>query len=135
MREQLEGKVHGVHCISAVARIGLDSLLDDVTKTLMQTHMPQSEPVITERSAEKVPMLRPSSVDRTRVVVTRKRGKYVVTARKAERVAGMVKKSDRNALLQFHEYIRRLGVVAALEEARIKHGDVVVIGRLELEWE
>ena len=47
----------------------------------------------------------------------------------------MVAEEDWNARMQFYGYLKRIGVVRALEEAGVSPGDTVVIGRAEWEWE
>ena len=46
-----------------------------------------------------------------------------------------VDRNNWNAMVQLHEHLRRLGVVAAVEEAGIKPGDTIKVGKLEWEWE
>ncbi len=42
---------------------------------------------------------------------------------------------DWDAKMQFHDHLRRRGVLTALEEAGIETGDTVRLGAKEWEWE
>ncbi len=128
LRPKLGG--HRVHCISALARRGLDGLLDDVAGTLASAR----EEAAKAPEGDGIPVLRPRPVDRG-VEVSRIEGVYVVALRSAERIAAMVDSSDWHAQTQLMEQLRRLGVVSALEKAGARAGDRVKIGKTELEWE
>ena len=79
-------------------------------------------------------MIRPRSVDRETSVI-REGDTYVVPVRAAERIAALVDPDDWEARTQFMEHLRRMGIMSALEKAGAKDGDIVRIGKLELEWD
>ncbi len=120
---------HETHEISAATHEGLRSLLDAVRRelSLQRTHVP-------ERDVSEVPVVRPAP-RRGPVGVGVEGGVFVVEAPGAARVAAMVDASDWNARMQFYAYLRRVGVVKALEGAGVTAGDLVRIGRFEWEWE
>lgn len=60
---------------------------------------------------------------------------FIVNSRRACRIASMIDEKDWNARIQLYGYLRRIGIVKALEEAGISSGDTVRIGKLEWEWE
>ena len=136
IRRRLSAEGIRVHGVSIATREGIDALMGDVLRTLQEEqedrerHTGSSD----ERPAgEKIPVLRPRP-RRERVRVRRRDGAYVVDAPSAARVAGMVDAGDWNAMTQFYAYLRRVGVVKALEDAGAAPGDTVVVGRLEMEW-
>ena len=148
IRRRLSAEGIRVHGVSAATREGVDALMGDVLRTLQEERERRAgspcevtvrgEPVEpltgTEGpSQEKIPVLRPRP-RRERVRVRRRNGAYVVDAPAAARVAGMVDVGDWNAMTQFHAYLRRVGVVRALEDAGAGPGDTVIVGRLEMEW-
>jgi Obg family GTPase CgtA-like protein len=59
----------------------------------------------------------------------------VVESAPAARVAAMVDRRNWNAMIQLRRYLKRVGVVKALEDAGVGPGDPVRIGKLEWEWE
>ena len=119
-----------VHAVSALARIGLDSLLRDAAAALA----PETPDQMKTRGEDAAPVIRPRMADReTRVA--RDGGDYVVRSRAAERIAAMVDPGDWEARAQLLEQLRRMGVTAELGKAGAQSGDRVRIGRLELEWD
>lgn len=133
LRRSLSSQGSRVYGVSAVTREGIETLMDDVLKTLQEAKAAmEAEPVDTEDYD--IPVLRPKA-RRERVQIRKRAGTYVVDAPAAARVAGMVNAADWTAMTQFYAHLRRLGVVKALEEAGVTSGDTVAIGKLEMEWE
>ena len=120
---------HETHKISAATHEGLHPLLDAVRRELS---LQRADAPVRDGSA--VPVVHPAP-RRDRVGVGMEGGIFVVEAPRAARVAAMVDASDWNARMQFYAYLRRVGVVKALEGAGVTAGDIVRIGRLEWEWE
>lgn len=118
-----------VHRISALARLGLAELLSDVTGRLAA--MPLAK---RDNPVPSAPVIRPRPVDRQPKAVRDGQG-YAVPVRAAERIAARVDPGDWEARAQLLEYLRRMGVTAALETAGVQPGDIVRIGKLELEWD
>ena len=86
------------------------------------------------RAEQAAPVIRPRATDReTRVA--RDGDAYVVSVRAAERIAALVDPGDWEARTQLMEQFRRMGVTSALEKAGARAGDLVRIGKLELEWD
>jgi Obg family GTPase CgtA-like protein len=69
------------------------------------------------------------------VLRERERSIYVVTARKAERIAGLTNLANFRAKLQFRKELAKMGIIKALEAAGIEEGDQVRIGKTEFLWE
>ena len=117
------------HEISAATHEGLGPLLDAVRRELS---LQRARGPLTDRS--ETPVVRPAP-RRGPIGVGVEGGVFVVEAPGAARVAAMVDASDWNARIQFYAYLRRVGVVKALEGAGVAAGDVVRIGRFEWEWD
>ncbi len=126
---EAEGWHHETHGISAATHEGLRALLDAVRRELSLQRA--DVPV---RDGTEVAVVRPAP-RREPVGVGVEGGVFVVEAPGAARVAAMVDASDWNARMQFYAYLRRVGVVRALEGAGVATGDVVRIGRFEWEWD
>ena len=128
LQEELPGRE--ILRVSALARIGLGDLLGEVARALAET--PRDQPA--DVAEPPAPVIRPRPADReTRVI--RDGETYVVLVRAAERIAAQVDAGDWEARTQFMEQLRRMGVMSALEKAGAGAGDVVRIGKLELEWD
>ena len=59
----------------------------------------------------------------------------MVRSTDAVRIAGMVDLDRWEARMQFYRRLQHTGVVKALEEAGVRPGDTVHIGKLEFLWE
>ena len=116
--------------VSALARIGLDDLLRDVTHALAAAPTERQE----TRAEQAVPVIRPRTTDRE-IRVARDGDAYVVAVRAAERIAARVDPGDWEARTQLLEQLRRMGITSTLEKAGARAGDLVRIGKLELEWD
>jgi GTP-binding protein len=121
-----------VHMVSVATRDGVDALLDTVLSTLETT---RRERDVRRKDVEpqEVPVLRPRPQTGAKVSV--RDGVYVVDAPGSDRIAAMVDMGDWDAKMQFHDHLRRRGVLTALEEAGIESGDTVRLGAKEWEWE
>lgn len=125
--EQLQARQ--VHCISAVARLGLEPMMDDVLASLrsLENDEPQSD------SGEAV-VLRPEPADAPFAVEKKGRG-YVVHADQPGRIAAMVDPGDWEARAQLYGHLERVGVMGALQRAGAGAGAVFWLGGKEWTWE
>ncbi len=121
-----------IHAISAAQREGLSPLLDGVLQALDAALLSDEKAGPPDGLA--LPALKPSRLG-GRPAVRRQGGKLVVTSSGAARLAAMVDQRNWGAVVQFREQLKRIGVVAALERAGAKSGDVVRVGKVEWEWE
>ena len=122
------------HPVSASSRDGLDLLLDGVLRLLAEAGSVGSTPPQGNGNEEPAPVLRPRPVHEVPRVI--KDGAcLVVESVPAARVAAMVDRRNWNAMIQLRRYLKRVGVVKALEDAGVGPGDPVRIGKLEWEWE
>jgi GTP-binding protein len=131
LRTRLIEKGQPVFFISAVARQGIEPLLDKAIELLADTHRILEQDALADYETK--PVLRPKPRSEP-VKVRRENGTFVVTAPTAARIAAMIDESDWTARTQFYGYMMRTGIVRALEEAGIGPGDTVRIGRAEWEW-
>ena len=122
------------HPVSASSRDGMDLLLDGVLRLLAEAGSVGSTPPQGNGNEEPAPVLRPRPVHQVPRVI--KDGAcLVVESAPAARVAAMVDRRNWNAMVQLRRYLKRVGVVKALEDAGVGPGDPVRIGKLEWEWE
>ena len=127
LREQVPERQ--IHCISAVARLGLGPMMDDVLASLRDLETDE-----TPGANGEAVVLRPDPVD-ARISVDRKGRGYVVSAPQPARVAAMVDPSDWEARAQLYGHLERTGVMAALQKAGAGPGDVFRLGGKEWTWE
>ena len=116
--------------ISAVTREGLDSVWSKALELLKEVRKEGEELII-----EAVPVLRPRPVRKPTIEVVRGQDAFVVSLPRAERLAAMVDPMNWRATLQLYRALDRMGVVKALEEVGVQSGDVVRIGKFEMEWQ
>jgi Obg family GTPase CgtA-like protein len=114
--------------ISAAGRLGLDGLIEKMLEALIES---RGDPQPVE---QQVPVLSPVEPRREQLV-RRVGGKLTVTLSAATRLAGMTDSNNWEARLQLYDQLRRMGVIQALEDAGIKHGDTFKVGKLDWEWE
>ena len=129
LKAELQGAGGDAHAISAVTREGLDGLLDAVLTAIGEAHQDQ-EP----KKEAPLPVIRPGPRWEPPEVL-QEEGVYVVKSAGATRIAAMVDETDWSALSQFMRHLRKTGVLRALEQAGIKTGDTVRVGKIEWEWE
>ena len=127
LRQALPGKK--VCAVSALAKIGLDGLLQDATAALAAASDRREA-----RVEEATTVIRPRMADRE-AGVAQDGGGFVVHSRAAERIAAMVDPGDWEARSQLMEQLRKTGVTSDLAKAGAQSGDRVRIGKLELEWD
>ncbi len=66
--------------------------------------------------------------------IERSGGQWYVHGKQIERVAAMTYFEFDATLVRFQHILERMGITAALEEAGVQTGDIVVIGDQELQW-
>ncbi len=127
LAEQLQARQ--VHCISAVARLGLEPMMDDVLASLrsLEADEPQGD-------RGEVVLLQPEPADAPFSVEKRGKG-FVVHADQPSRVAAMVDPSDYEARAQLYGHLERVGVMRALQRAGAGADDVFWLGGKEWTWE
>ncbi|MDP3063912.1 MAG: Obg family GTPase CgtA, partial [Chloroflexota bacterium] len=124
----LEATGRPVAFVSAATREGVDTLLARTAELLFAIPReaappgPPSPPVVRPRVRERGPL------------VERRGQEYVINSSRAERLARLANLKDHRIRLQLHRELDKMGIVRALEEAGVKAGDTVRLGKLELEW-
>ena len=126
---ELKGEGYPFCAVSAAGRLGLDELIEKMLEALVESRE-EAEP----GEAVEIPILSPVEPRREQLV-SRVGGELVVTLSAATRLAGMTDPNNWEARLQLYNQLRRMGVIKALEEAGIEHGDVFKVGKLDWEWE
>ena len=116
--------------VSAASGRNINTLLDKVIESLDRLEREAVE----EPTQPRGDTLRPPPV-REKAKVRVEAGGFVVDDSSISRIAAMVDSDNWDAKLQFHAHLKRMGVVRALEEAGVSHGDTVRIGDMEWEWE
>lgn len=127
--EQLEREFErlGVHPypVSALARTGLQELLQQAARLVDQAEPPQPVELPVHRPAPELPSYQ---------VHQRQDGSWEVEGRALERAAAMTYWEYDEAVQRFQRLLQRLGVNQSLREAGVQDGDLVRIGEHEMEW-
>jgi len=79
-------------------------------------------------------VLRPLPADK-RVEVSKKDGVYHVSSAKAAQLVVMTDMTNAESRLYLKEQLIRIGVIRALTKAGVKPGDIVLFGKVEMEWQ
>ena len=116
--------------VSAASGKNINALLDKVLEGLDRLKREEED----EPAPRFVGTIRPVPVEE-KPKVRRTDGGFVVEDSSISRIAAMVDPDNWGAKIQFHAHLKRKGVVRALEEAGVSHGDTVRIGDMEWEWE
>jgi GTP-binding protein len=116
--------------LSAVTGEGVQDLVRRVWAELTRLRAEQPAPAVAEPEAA---VLRPAP--RTRVMVEKRNGRYVVHSRRVEAMAEMLDLAQEEARAEFYRRLTRLGVVAALRRAGVQPGDKVRFGTVDVVWE
>lgn len=127
LTEQLQSRQ--IHCISAVARLGLGPMMDDILASLRSLETDQPQDTVSEAV-----VLRPEPADAAISVEKKGRG-YVIRAGQPDRMAAMVDPGDWEARAQLYGHLERVGVMGALQRAGAGAGDVFWLGGKEWTWE
>lgn len=124
--------------ISSITGEGVDDLMEYVSKKLKK--LPKEdlydiEPVEGETiNGEKVYTLSDEG-QQEKFVITKEKGKYIVTGDAVERLMRKVNITDYESLYFLHRKLDEIGVQQALKKEGIREGDIVRIGNYDMEWE
>ncbi|MBI2964987.1 MAG: GTPase ObgE, partial [Chloroflexi bacterium] len=124
--------------VSAATHDGLDNLVPAIFD-LVDRYTAKAEPAadgispVSAPAEEDLPVLRPRPIVRSGV--EREGDAFRVTHRRAIRLANGSDLSIWKAQMQFHEQLRRMGVVRELERLGVAPGATVRIGDKELVWD
>ena len=124
-----------IYLISALNRTGLDIVMNQIAEQLGRTKSEGDNKEINKyKEKELVEIIRPKPVDE-KTSVFKEGKKFRVEHYQAERIAGMVDQSNWEANTQLYGYLKRKGVIAALERNNIKSGDIYILAGKEWIWE
>ena len=128
LRKRLASYGMARYFVSGQSGEGIDDLRAGLHKLLAQV------PPAPRRQPEGLSVLSPSS-RRGLPSVVKDGDTFVVSSPPAERLVVLPDMRQFKVRLQLREELARLGVLRALEEAGVKHGDTVRIGTREFQWE
>ena len=125
-----------VFFISAVSGEGIDAMLGRVVEML--DTLPKDEPAAEQDSPGVIPPDL-SGPNRRRPAVqpitfAKENGVYVIQSEQLERLSALADTRDYRVLLQLWREMNRLGIARRLQDAGIRPGDTIRIGRSEMEW-
>ena len=122
IRRELAWVKTPVRFISAAGNIGVQELMREAATLLETLPKPEPQDIVEIEAAAEGPKVRKAE------------GVYEVLDERAVRFVEGSNLREWAGRVQVKLRLDRLGVTRALEEAGIKHGDMVRFGKLELEW-
>jgi GTPase len=113
--------------LSGATQQGIDKLVQTIFQTLAD--IPEVSPVV------ETPLYTlPDESDVPFTVEKDEDGLYVVRGKRIERAAAMTYWENEEALMRFQRIMEAIGLTQALRDAGVQEGDMVQIGKHELEW-
>ncbi|HEY6408233.1 MAG TPA: Obg family GTPase CgtA, partial [Ktedonobacteraceae bacterium] len=133
LKAQAEKAGYPVFAISAASHQGTDELMQYTALRLNEIRREEAERTAANINIEEPGIiLRPQPDDA--YMVSREGGVYVVRGKRVERAVSMTDLENEEGMDRLQVTLRRMGVTRALEEAGVKVGDTVRVGKVELYW-
>src|SRR6266446_2183599 len=133
LKAKAEAAGYPAFAISAVTHQGVDELIQYTARRLQEIQQEEAERVAAEViTGKEGPVLRPQPEDA--FSITREKGVYIVRGKRVERTVSMTNLESEESMDRLQVTLARMGVTRALEEAGVKVGDKVRIGKVELYW-
>jgi GTP-binding protein len=132
LRVRAEAKGIPARAISAVAREGVQGLMNLTSERLRELRAEDAERAALAPVAATGPVLRPEPEDA--FTVERTNDGFVVRGKRVERMAAMTNRENQEAMERLERTLRKLGVIEALEAAGVQPRDTVHFGKVELLW-
>ena len=123
--KQFKKKGVKLHLVSALARKNLNDILWKAHQELV--NLPEIEVV------EKLPVYRPEAKEKA-FEIKRTNSGWRIVGDAIERAAAMTYWEYFESVRRFHRILESMGIEDAINEAGVKDGDLVMIGKHELVW-
>jgi GTP-binding protein len=120
---------HEPLAISALARDGLQPLLEKAFAALQRAKEEQDEP------SDVIPTIRPQPILQDFSVSPERQGVWRIEGKAVHRAAAMTYWEYEEAVRRFQRILEKMGVEDSLREAGVQPGDTILIGEHELEWQ
>jgi GTP-binding protein len=131
LRVRAEREEIPAYAISAVTQQGVRELMNVTANRLRELRLEDVERKAAELPATG-PVLRPEPEDA--YGIDEEPDGFRVRGKRVERMAAMTNPESREGMERLETQLRKMGVLAALEEAGVQPGDVVRFGKVELIW-
>ncbi|MEO7000883.1 MAG: GTPase ObgE [Ktedonobacterales bacterium] len=134
LQQRAESEGLAAYAISAANREGVLELLNATAQRLIEVREDEAEGKVHEpmATAAGVAVLRPEPEDA--YTIERTEDGFRVRGRRVERMVAMTNPESSEGMERLEKNLRRLGVLAALEEVGVQPGDTVHFGKEELLW-
>src|SRR6266446_7985342 len=133
LKAKAEASGYPVFAISAVTHQGTSELMQYAAQRLQEIQQEEAERAAAQAISDvEGPVLRPKPEDA--FSITREKGVYIVRGKRVERTVSMTNLESEESMDRLQVTLARMGVTRALEEAGVKVGDKVRIGKVELYW-
>ena len=118
--------------ISAVTHEGTQELMNATAERLRDLRAEDGVRAAQATLAPLGPVLRPQPEDA--FTIERTENGFRVHGKRVERMAAMTNTENTEAMERLERNLRKMGVLEALEEAGVQPGEMVRLGKVELEW-
>ncbi len=127
LKAEFSKKADDVFVISAVTGQGVDELMNFVFQKTEEIPAPELEIEVEEDTAA-------YNNDDSDYSLFKHKNTFFVTGGKVERIASVTDMTNIEQLHRFHNILKAMGVIEALEKEGIKDGDIIQIDRIEFEY-
>ncbi|HEX6818152.1 MAG TPA: GTPase ObgE [Ktedonobacterales bacterium] len=132
LRAQAEAAEIPAFAISAPTHEGVQELMNATAERLRDLRQEDAERAAQATLTPVGPVLRPQPDEA--FTIERTETGFRVRGKRVERMAAMTNAESSEAMERLERNLRKLGVLEALEEAGVQPGEMVQLGKVELEW-
>jgi GTP-binding protein len=127
LKEELQRRGYEAYAVSALTHKGTREIVQRAAQLLQELPAAPKGP-------EEVPLYQAQDDPTTYSIVKESDGGWRVNGKRIERAAEMTYWEMDEAVARFQRILEALGIYQALKEAGVQQGDIVRIGKHELEW-
>ncbi len=132
LRAQAEAAGIPAFAISAVTHEGTQELMNVTAERLRDLRAEDAVRAAQATLAPVGPVLRPQPEEA--FTIERTENGFRVRGKRVERMAAMTNTENIEAMERLERNLRKMGVMEALKEAGVQPGEIVQLGKVELEW-
>jgi GTP-binding protein len=129
LREAFRQEGVEAYFISSVSEEGVQNLVDQIAQVVTETRQTEQKMAVQHKIESPI-----VHVVKPNIVIRKEDDVFIVKNDRAERLATVVDIGHPDARSQFQAELERIGVMDELAKNGAEPGDIVRIGRLELEW-
>jgi len=127
LQKELEKKKIKIFTISAIAKTGLDELMNEIAAQLGE--LPEPEPIYEEGVIEEWELEEEKSYD-----IKKENDFYIVSGDLIDEILFKINPDDYSSMQHFQKLLIDFGIIKALRKAGAKDGDTVVLNEIEFDF-